>query len=279
MGRINKILDTEPDIRDGEDVIEAETVKGDIEFKNVTFSYDGSGPILTDISLKIKQGETLGVVGRTGTGKSTLANLILRLFDIQQGEMTIGEHSLKRYPLKALRGSVGCVPQDTFLFSDTLRENITFGNANASEQQIKEVISAAQLNKDLEDFPKGLDTLVGERGVTLSGGQKQRVAIARALLLDPEILILDDAFSSVDTDTEDAILHSLKNRRRGRTTIIISHRISTVKDAHNRIVLDEGKIAERGTHDQLLKNEGIYSGMYYMQLLEEELKQSTTRRV
>lgn len=278
LGRINKILDTKPDIEDGENLIETESVKGDIEFKNVTFSYNGSGPILTNVSLKVKQGETLGLVGRTGTGKSTLANLIPRLFDVQQGEITIGGHSLKRYPLKALRRSVGCVPQDTFLFSDTLRENITFGNANVPEEEIEEITSAAQLNKDLEDFPQGLDTLVGERGVTLSGGQRQRVAIARALLLDPEILILDDAFSSVDTDTEDAILHSLKKKREGRTTIIISHRISTVKDAHKIIVLDEGKIVEQGTHDELLKNEGIYSEMYYMQLLEEELEQSTTRR-
>jgi len=275
MGRINKILDTNPEIKDSKDLIEVDAVSGDIEFENVTFSYNGVGPVLTDISLKVRQGETLGVVGRTGTGKSTLIRLIPRLYDLKEGSVTIGGNDLKRYPLKTLRKSVGCVPQDTFLFSDTLRENIAFGRTDARVEDIDEVVRVAQLDKDLKHFPEGLDTLVGERGVTLSGGQRQRVAIARALLINPEILVLDDAFSSVDTDTEDAILHALTKRREGRTNIIISHRISTVKHADNIIVLDEGKIVEHGGHGELMERGGIYSDMYYMQQLEEEIERST----
>jgi ATP-binding cassette subfamily B protein len=278
MGRINRILETKPDIRDGANLLEVERAEGDIEFKNVTFSYNGSGPVLNGISLTIKQGQTLGVVGRTGTGKSTLVNLIARLYDTNQGQITIGGHDLRDYPLQVLRRSVGCVPQDTFLFSDTLRENISFGKVEASDEEIDHVIRAAQLIKDVEEFPNGLMTLVGERGVTLSGGQRQRVAIARALLIDPEVLILDDAFSSVDTDTEDAILRAFKERRRGRTNILISHRISTVKLADMIIVLDDGRIAEQGGHDDLVEHGGIYSGMYYMQQLEEEMDKFTSRR-
>ncbi|MFQ6061490.1 MAG: ABC transporter ATP-binding protein, partial [Thermoplasmata archaeon] len=277
MARINRILDTRPEIEDEENLIQVDAVSGDIEFKNVTFSYDSTGPVLTDISLKVKQGETLGVVGRTGTGKSTLISLIPRLYELKQGTMTIGGNDLKRYPLKALRKSVGCVPQDTFLFSDTMRENIAFGKIDARDEEIEEIVRVAQLDKDLKSFPEGLDTPVGERGVTLSGGQRQRVAIARALLIDPEILVLDDAFSSVDTDTEDAILHALRERREGRTNIIISHRISTVKHADNIIVLDEGRIAEQGSHDELVERGGIYSDMYYMQQLEQEIERSTMR--
>ncbi len=272
MGRINKILETEPEIKDGKEVMDLDAATGDLEFDQVTFSYNGGQPVLSRVSLKIPRGQTLGVVGRTGTGKSTLVNLIGRLYEIEQGRITIGGHDLKDYPLKALRRSVGCVPQDTFLFSDTLRENVAFGKTEAGDKEMEEVISIAELKKDLEDFPKGLETLVGERGVTLSGGQRQRVAIARAMLIDPEILILDDAFSSVDTDTEDAILRSLKKRRAGRTNIIISHRISTVKHSDNIILLEDGRIAEQGSHQELLELDGIYAQMHYMQQLEEEME-------
>lgn len=274
MGRINKILATRPDIEDGDDVLDVARVSGDVEFNDVSFSYNGSGPVLSNISLNVKQGQTLGIVGRTGSGKSTLVNLIGRLHEAKEGRITIGGHDLKEYPLKALRRSVGCVPQDTFLFSDTLRENIAFGRIDALNEEIEEVISVAHLDKDLKDFPDGLDTVVGERGVTLSGGQRQRVAIARALLVDPEILVLDDAFSSVDTDTEDAILESLKEKRRGRTNILISHRISTVRDSDRIIVLEGGGIAEEGTHGELVERGGVYSEMYYMQQLEEEIEKS-----
>jgi ATP-binding cassette subfamily B multidrug efflux pump len=272
MGRINKILDTEPEIRDSGKVLDLDAARGDLEFDQVSFSYNGGEPVLSGISLRIPRGQTLGVVGRTGTGKSTLVNLIGRLYEIEQGRITVGGHDVKDYPLKTLRRSVGCVPQDTFLFSDTLRENIAFGKIDAGAQEMEEVISVAELKKDLEDFPKGLETLVGERGVTLSGGQRQRVAIARAMLLDPEILILDDAFSSVDTDTEDAILRSLKKRRAGRTNIIISHRISTVKHSDNIILLEDGRISEQGTHEELLELNGTYTQMHYMQQLEEEME-------
>jgi len=278
MGRINRILDTEPDIKDGPDLLDVKRAAGDVEFRDVSFSYNGAGPVLSGVSLTIRQGETLGVVGRTGTGKSTLVNLIARLYDTSRGQITIGGHNLKRYPLQVLRRSVGCVPQDTFLFSDTLRENISFGRIEASDEEVGLVVEAAQLSTDIEGFPQGLMTLVGERGVTLSGGQRQRVAIARALLMDPEILILDDAFSSVDTDTEDAILREFKKIREGRTNIVISHRISTVKLADKIVVLDDGSIVEEGTHEELVRAEGIYSSMYYMQQLEEEMDRFTLGR-
>jgi ATP-binding cassette subfamily B protein len=278
MGRINKILNTQPDIRDGKDLLDVPRATGDIGFENVTFSYNGTGPVLAGINLQIKQGETLGVVGRTGAGKSTLVNLIARLHDASQGRVTVGGHDLRRFPLRVLRSSVGCVPQDTFLFSDTLRENISFGRVGATDEDIDDVVRTAQLDKDIEGFSEGLGTLVGERGVTLSGGQRQRVAIARALLIDPEILILDDAFSSVDTDTEDAILHAFKSRRKGRTNIIISHRISTVRIADKIVVLDQGRISEQGTHEELVRLGGLYSSMYYMQQLEEEMDSFSQRR-
>jgi ATP-binding cassette subfamily B protein len=277
MSRINTILATQPEIKDSDTVLPVERISGDIHFDDVTFSYNGTGPVLSNISLQVKAGKTLGIVGRTGSGKTTLVALLTRFYEAKQGRITIGGNDIKMYRLKTLRTSIGFVPQDSFLFSDTLKENIAFGRIEATEEEVMRVLKDAQLDKDLADFPNGLNTLVGERGITLSGGQRQRVAIARALLMNPEILVLDDAFSSVDTDTEDAILRNFKEKRKSRTNIIISHRISTVKDSDMIVVLDEGRIAEEGVHDDLVRQGGIYSDMYFMQQLEEETERQTAR--
>ena len=253
-----------------------ERFSGEIEFRNVTFTYDGS-PAIEDVSVKIPAGSTLAVVGRVGSGKSTLARLIPRLIHAQTGEVLIDGVPIEEIPIATIRSMIGYVPQDTFLFSDTIFENVSLGAADrleASESQSREVARAtniSQLEKDLEIMPKGIETIVGERGVTLSGGQKQRTSLARAVIREPKILILDDAMSSVDTRTEEAILDGLRQVMKDRTTILIAHRISTVKDADHIIVMDEGRIVEQGDHDSLVAQDGIYGEMFRRQHLAAEL--------
>ncbi len=247
---------------------------GEIEFRNLNFAYNGTG-ILKDINLRIPAGSSLAIVGPTGSGKTTLVNLIPRIYDAAPGAVLIDGRPIREFPLDSLRRHIGFVPQETFLFSDTIRENIAFGVAHeagdAALDQIKAAAEAANIAQDIEGFPEGYNTTVGERGITLSGGQKQRTAIARALLRSPRILILDDALSSVDTHTEDKILNHLREIMRGRTTIFISHRVSTVRNADSIAVLHQGRIVEQGTHDQLIARNGYYTDLYNKQLLEEEL--------
>jgi ATP-binding cassette subfamily B multidrug efflux pump len=245
-------------------------VRGEIEFRNLTFSYDGS-PVLKDVNLLIPAGSSLAIVGPTGSGKSTLANLIPRVYDTEPGMVLLDGRPIREYPLAELRHSIGFVPQETFLFSDTVRENIAFGAANATQEEVMEAAHAANIGGDIEGFPEQYSTMVGERGITLSGGQKQRTAIARALIRDPRILVLDDALSSVDTHTEETILAHLREIMQGRTTLFISHRVSTVRNADRIAVLHGGRIAELGTHEELLARNGYYTDLYNKQLLEEEL--------
>lgn len=269
--RLQEIFDAKPTIEDPIDPVPG-PVRGDVELRGVSFAY-GQSIILRDISFKVPAGGSLAIVGPTGSGKSTLVNLIPRLFDVQQGEVLLDGINVRRYPLQQLRRAVGYVPQETFLFSVPLRENVGFGvDHKLSDSQIDWAGDVSQLNKDVEDFPARYDTMIGERGVTLSGGQKQRTAIARAVAKDPRVLILDDALSAVDTYTEAEILRRLRGVMRERTSIVVAHRISTVKDADEILVLADGRIAERGAHAELLERNGLYAQMYRRQLLEEELE-------
>lgn len=274
LKRMNSILAIKPAIIDARSV-QQPPIRGEIEFRDLTFAYHPTAePVLRSLNLTIPAGQTVAFVGRTGSGKSTLANLIPRLLDAAEGTMLIDGISVREYPLAQLRSSIGYVPQETFLFSDTLAENIAFGVKRAERAEIEWAAEIAGLTDDVRGFPDGFDTLVGERGITLSGGQKQRTAIARAVMREPKILILDDAMSSVDTYTEEKILAQLRGVMRDRTSLIISHRISTVRDADVICVLEDGKIIERGTHDDLLRLGGEYADLYERQLLEEELAAS-----
>jgi ATP-binding cassette, subfamily B, multidrug efflux pump len=274
MGRINEILVEQPNIAD---IVEASSsertttpLEGEIEFCNLNFAYNGA-PVLHDINLRIPSGTSLAIVGPTGSGKTTLVSLIPRIYDAPPGAVLIDGRPIREFPLEFLRKSIGFVPQETFLFSESVRENIAFGVQGASDAEIWRAAQAASIADEIESFPEQYKTLVGERGITLSGGQKQRSAIARALIRDPRILILDDALSSVDTHTEDKILNHLREIMAGRTTIFISHRVSTVRNADLIAVLHSGRIVELGTHDELLARNGYYTDLYNKQLLEEEL--------
>jgi ATP-binding cassette, subfamily B, multidrug efflux pump len=297
MGRLNYILTAKPSIDDSHATVPADRKPdGEIEFRGLTFTYpttlsgdsakaktngsgngsakNGSHPVLRDIDLKIPAGSTLAIVGPTGSGKTTLAALIARLWEAPDGQLYLDGKRLREWPLASLRSSIGFVPQDTYLFGETIGGNIAFGLPELKEELVQEAAAVANLDGDVNEFPKHYETMVGERGITLSGGQKQRTAIARAVVRDPRILILDDALSSVDTQTEERILGRLKTIMAGRTTILISHRTSTVRDADQIVVLLDGRIAERGTHDELLAAGGYYADLYHKQLLEEELERA-----
>lgn len=264
--RVASLLSVNVDIKDTESVV-SEQPLGDIEYKIKHFSYKDE-VILEDIFFKINKGETLGVVGRTGSGKTTLMKLFMRQFDVKDGQISFSDRSINDYRLNELRKSIGYVPQDTFLFSATIADNIAFAKPNATLSDIIEAAKMAAVHADIIGFPEGYETLVGERGVTLSGGQKQRISIARALIADPEVLILDDSLSAVDAKTEEEILESLRNVRQGKTTMITSHRLSGIKHANLIVVLEHGSIVQRGTHKQLMGRVGWYKEMYEKQKLE-----------
>ncbi len=296
MGRIHEVMSEQPEISDvqtsgappfspafGERV--GPEIRGDIEFRNLSFRYgrtlragqNGDGPahdepVLKNINLRVPAGTSLAIVGPTGSGKSTLVSLIPRIYDADSGAVLIDGHPIREFPLAQLRRNIGFVPQETFLFSDTIRANIAFGAENATDEEVRRAAEAASIGAEIESFPDGYKTLVGERGLTLSGGQKQRTAIARAIIRNPRILVLDDALASVDTQTEDRILNHLREIMQGRTTIFISHRVSTVRNADRIAVLHNGEIVEYGTHDELIERNGYYTDLYNKQLLEEELE-------
>ena len=275
LKRIRTILDEKPEIVDGAEVKDVAALRGEIELDGLTFAYPDQEDVtvLDSIRVHVDQGSTLAVLGRTGSGKSTLANLLLRLYDAKSDMIRIDGRPICEIPLSVLRRDIAYVPQESFLFSDTLERNIAFGAERKSREEIQRAARDACIHSNIMDFPEGYDTMVGERGVTLSGGQKQRSAIARALLKDAPILILDDALSAVDTDTEEQILHNLRVNRAGRTTIIIAHRISTIQNADRILVLDEGRAAEYGAHEELMALGGIYRSIHDKQQLEKQLRE------
>ena len=274
LERLSEILDTVPSIRDHDERVERESIGGAVALRGLCFSYPGrdAEPALRGVSFQVEPGQTVGVVGPVGSGKSTLLAAVPRLLEVADGQVLVDEVDVNRLPLGLLRSSIAMVPQDGFLFSTTIAENIRFGAPEASPEEVREAARRAHILTEIEDLPRGFETPVGERGITLSGGQRQRIALARALLLEPAILLLDDALSSVDTATEEGILKELRVTRSGRTCFIVAHRLSSVRDASFLVVLDRGKLVERGTHEELLRQNGVYARIYRQQQLEAEIE-------
>jgi ATP-binding cassette, subfamily B, multidrug efflux pump len=272
MVRLDEVWRVQPDVEPTSGTRVEEEIRGDIDVRDLTFAYDRH-PVLRDVSFSARHGETVGIVGRTGSGKSTLLALITRTFEPPPGTIFIDGRPVETILLRQLREWIGMVPQETFLFSESIAENIRFGRASATAEEVRESAEEAGLSGDVAAFGQGIDTVIGERGITLSGGQKQRTAIARALIRNPPILILDDALSAVDTATEERILRALREIRKGRTVLIVSHRVSSVKDSDQILVLDNGRIVERGTHESLLARDGYYADLYRRQTIEEELSE------
>jgi ATP-binding cassette subfamily B protein len=270
LDRINKILGTEPVVKNADGSLHSATMKGDIEISSLTFAYE-KRPVLKDIRMSVNAGETIGLVGLTGSGKSTIVSLLTRLYPVADGCISIDGVDINKWDLESLRSQIGFATQEAFLFSDSVAGNIRFGKADADQPEMERAAATAALAKDVADFPKGYDTIVGERGITLSGGQKQRTAIARAVVSDPTILILDDVTSAVDTETEDEIFSQLAADNGKRTRIIISHRVSSVKGADRIYYLHDGEIVEQGRHDELMELDGHYAALYRSQLLAEEI--------
>ncbi len=271
MARLGAIFEAPSDIVDADNAQRPDEIRGTIEFDNVSLAYDGTTPVLSNISVTVPAGSSLGIVGTVGSGKSSLIGLLPRLYDVTSGAVRIDGIDVRNISIVTLRGSIAVVPQESFLFSETIRENIRFGRPTATDEEVEQAAQRAQLHADVMSLPQGYDTVVGERGVTLSGGQKQRTSLARAIASDPSILVLDDSLSAIDADTEERILRGLDDVMKGRTTILISHRISTVKKCTNIIVLQNGTIAEQGSHNELLELGGIYADMYERQQLEQQL--------
>ena len=270
--RINEIFDAKIEIQNSRNMIDIQQLEGEIIFEKVDFRYEDNLPlVLEDITIKINKGEVLAILGKTGCGKTTMVNLIARVYDASSGNIYIDGNNIKDIPLKVLRSNIGYVPQDNFLFSETVKENISFGKIDATDQEIYAACKMADIHDNIMSFPNKYETMVGERGVTLSGGQKQRTSIARALIKDSPILIMDDSLSAVDTDTEDTIINNLKKIRKNKTTIMIAHRVSTVQAADNILVLEAGKIAEYGNYQQLLDKKGLFAQMVEKQQLEKQL--------
>jgi ATP-binding cassette subfamily B multidrug efflux pump len=273
MQRLHEVWSVPPDVAAGAGTRVDTPLRGDLEVRDLTFAYDRL-PVLRNVSLSVRHGETVGIVGRTGSGKSTLLALLTRTFEPPERTIFVDGRPIEELPLRQLREWIGVVPQETFLFSESIAENIRFGRAEATKEDVDEAAAMAGLSGDVATFPQGLETVIGERGITLSGGQKQRTAIARALVREPQILLLDDSLSAVDTQTEEKILRALREVRKGRTVLIVSHRVSSVKDADHIVVLDEGRIVESGTHDVLLEKDGYYADLYRRQTIEEEIARS-----
>ena len=270
QARINEFLKEEPQIRNLHP--EKSEIQGDIEFRNVSFTYEDTNiTAIKDLSFKVNRGETLAIIGKTGSGKSTILELVGRLYDVEEGEILIDGKNIRDINLYDLRNSIGYVPQDAFLFSDSIRNNIKFGNINATEEQVVEAAKNASVHGNIEGFSKGYDTVLGERGITLSGGQKQRVSIARAIVHDPQILLFDDSLAAVDTETEEEILNNLFRISKTKTTILVSHRISSAKNADKIIILEDGRIVQQGTHSDLIQASGYYKELYAKQLSEKEM--------
>jgi len=273
LDRVSAFLDAEVEIHDDEFAVKVDRLEGKITFNNLSFKYPKSDKyVLENISFVIEKGSTVGIIGRTGSGKTTLVDLLLRLYNLKTCELLIDDYDIMRLPIKTIRDAIGYVPQENFIFSDIIKNNISFGKDDVDYEAIQQMAVFSDIHDNIIDFPNQYETMVGERGVTLSGGQKQRISIARALLKNPEILILDDAFSAVDTKTEEQVIANLKDLRKGKTTIFIAHRISTIKNTDQIIFIEEGKVLAKGTHEELLNSCEMYRNLVIHQRLEAEIE-------